>query len=356
MSWQSAQMLQAGLAFALALVLCRGVIALKINDAPDGTRKLQAAPVPSAGGIGIAAAAMIGWVAALNGLGVSELGHETLALVTSALIALLIGLMDDMGFIGTRLKFAALTLLALAAASQLYVYAPYWFEELPYVPGGRSAPDALGSMPLLLIAGSALWLFVMMNAVNFMDGSNGLASGAAAIMILGVIVLLVGSEGGAGLAALPYIAVNAAICGFLIWNLRGQLYAGDAGALFLGALFAGGSLIVVRSGYVSVFSVATLALPFLVDVFMTLIWRARRGRNLLTAHREHAYQLFIRAGWTHWQVALLWWAGTFACVVVAVFASMMREFYPALAFFAGLILGIAAWRWQRKRYEGQLEL
>ena len=68
-----------------------------------------------------------------------------------------------------------------------------------------------------------------------------------------------------------------AIIGFLIHNLRGKLYAGDAGSLGLGALFASLGLI---SG-LQVWTVATLALPFLIDVLMTLIWRAKHGRPWL---------------------------------------------------------------------------
>ncbi len=353
MSPYLAQLLQIAAGLIAALILCRAVIALKINDLPDGKRKVQNAPVPSSGGLGIAGAGMLGWVVALNGLGVEDLPAQTYVLVLTILAGLLVGLIDDMGFIGTKTKLAVLWAIVIASATQIYVTRPYWIAEL-------GAPPLLDSMPpiednmsvyrIALIMGSAFWLFVVMNAVNFMDGSNGLMAGSVAIMMIGVIMVELIFVGYSGLAQMPFLAINAAIIGFLFWNMRGKLYAGDAGSLFLGGLFAASGLILVRNGDVSVFTPATFALPVLTDVILTVIWRARRGQNILQAHRDHAYQLFIRAGWSHWKVALLWWAGSLSCVCAGVFAFMMRGPFPAITFAAGTVLGILAWTWQRRMY------
>lgn len=358
MSAYTAQILQVVIGFFGALVLCRAVIALKINDLPDGKRKLQKAPVPSAGGLGIAAAGIAGWVAALIGMGVEVLPYETYILLITALAGLVLGLVDDMGFVGTKAKLLLLLAICVAAASQIYVAQPYWIQEY--------GPPPLNSMPavednwslwkLILLAGSALWLFVVINAVNFMDGSNGLMAGSLAIMMAGVIVITLVFLGSEGLLERPYLAINTAICGFLFLNLQGRLYAGDAGALFLGGIFAAGALLLVRDGSVSVFTPATFALPFLVDIILTVAWRARRGKNILHAHRDHAYQLFVRAGWPHWKVALLWWAGSIACVLVGVVAFMMRGPFPAIAFVVGLLLGSSLWYFQRRYFKPRLGL
>lgn len=356
MSPLSAQLVQIGFGFLLAVLLSRSVIKLKIHDLPDGNRKMQKVPVPSAGGLAIAGAAIVAWVATLVGLDVESLLYETREIIVVALAGLILGLIDDMGFIGTKLKFLVLALVALMAASSLYIIFPYWFVEHPLAGTPTKFRGPLGVPSFTILFGSALWVFVVMNSVNFMDGSNGLMTGSVAIMMLGIIILSIHFVGPTGLARTPYLAVIAATGGFLIWNLRGALYAGDTGALFLGGLFAASSLAIARDGYVSVFTPATFALPFLIDVLLTLLWRVRRGRDLLSAHREHAYQLFVRAGWSHWHVALLWWGGTLACVLAGVAAFMARGPFPAIAFFMGTALGAFSWYIQRQYYAPRLGL
>jgi len=217
------------LALFSSLLLCRLVMAFAPKDAPDGGRKTQSFAVPTSGGLAIAAAILISW-----------LGLLTLA--------------PD---------------IALPVADAYFPIATW-----------------------LGIGGTALWFFVFMNATNFMDGSNGLAMGTLAIMVGGVSIHLYGHDQFQDLSVLGILMV-AAILGFLFWNLQGKLYAGDAGSLFGGAVFASLGIYAAQDG--NIWFPATLALPFLVDVFMTLIWRAQRGHNLLTPHRHHAYQLFIRA-------------------------------------------------------------
>lgn len=332
-------------AFLVSLIVCWLMIQLGPKDGPDGDRKTQARAVPSAGGLGILA----GMTAALAAAGFAPLpGLESpfAAIAQSALagpmflvlIAGLLGFADDRFNLPAGRKLGVLAAASLLAA----LYGPHLDHF--WLPGtgadGAALPLALG------IAGAALWLFVMANAVNFMDGANGIAMGSAAIMLAALAVMAAPPPGSApGILALILTAAVAALIGFLVWNLPGRLYAGDTGALAIGALIGGAALAVAT--FTSVWVAALVALPILADVFLTLIWRARHGRPLMQAHRDHAYQLLLRAGWSHLQVAALWWAFSLASGGAAILGARQG---PATAFtlFAGLLaLAILLWVWQR---------
>jgi len=316
----------------LSAALCGVMFRLRIEDAPDGGRKTQAAPVPNSGGVAILLTLTLSaWLAGHAGL-LSDFWtvNGTQNVLAMAMVAGVIGLVDDKWGMRASVKLALTAVLAIA------------FAVLD--PGLR-----LASLPLpLVMAGVALWLLITMNAVNFMDGSNGLSMGSAAIMLAGSAMILWHSQGSPNWPGpapdLAFLSVTAAlaILGFLAWNLPGRLYAGDSGAFGIGAFFGGTSIIVAVMS--TIWTAAILFLPFLVDVILTVLWRAREGKSVMQAHREHAYQLFLRSGWKHFPVALLWWAFSAACALVAV---KVTEAMAMPAFFGLLAIGCALWFAQR---------
>ena len=350
--------------FFVSLVLSRILITIAPKDAPDALRKTQNVAVATSGGIAIAASGAIGCLIYLSLYTFennsrlaphSISGLEIIAeskITISALISLLVlglGALDDRFTLPAKVKFAAMAALALAVC----VFGQ--FVSGIFLPVFDSYVILASWIGIL---GSALWLFVMMNATNFMDGSNGLAMGTLVIMLIGISLRpfyalirlpvwpseVYGQFLISGLTGL----IIAAILGFLFWNLQGKLYAGDAGSLFGGAVFASLGLYAAQDG--NIWFPATLALPFLVDVFMTLLWRARRGHNLLTPHRHHAYQLFIRSGWTHIKTALLWWALATICAIAALWAASESKSMSAWVFFGLLGAGCALWIAQRRHF------
>lgn len=330
----------------LSALFCWGLIRFAPKDAPDGARKQQSVAVPTSGGLAIALASCLGiclilWL---------DQGTETprnhfagvpftqmLPYALLCLGALIIGGVDDAKPLPARPRLLGLGLATILAACVSPVF------EIIFLP----VADALLPLPgWVAIGGTALWIFVLMNASNFMDGSNGLALGTLAIMLGGLATRFLDIPS-FGLALFVLCAVIiSAIIGFLFWNLQGKLYAGDAGALFGGALFASLSVFSAQDG--NIWLPVTLALPFLVDVFMTLLWRVKLGDNLLTPHRHHAYQLFIRAGWGHIKTAMLWWGLSVLCAGAALWAASQSKSTSACVFLAMLGLGCALWLFQRR--------
>ena len=329
------------LAFALAaapsLLLCRVVMSMKIMDAPNEARKIQPRATPTSGGLAVAVSTLLATVA------VSELTDWTLdatVLVVSggSLLAMLIGLADDVLTLRAGVRLVVAVVLALGIA----IFGPH-VEMLVLWPG-----VSLQLPFVLAIAGSAAWLVVIINAVNFMDGANGLAMGMAAVAAAGLAIC--GAIIGAWDIALLSGALAGALAGFLVWNVRGKLFVGDAGAYFTGALLGGLGLELVQVRPNLLFVPPMLLLPFLSDVLLTLTWRAKHGKKLFEAHRDHAYQIAMKAGLRHWQVSAVHGVFALNAVVLAVVATLLGGYAPTVAFFALLL--VSTWVHLKVRRSG----
>lgn len=320
---------------------------LGVVDAPDGKRKTQAHAVPRLGGLAMLGGGLAGtalasiiFIAAQvpeplellrqTPSGIAEDVGGWAPVIWFAGTAFLIGLWDDIWTANTKLKLGLFALACLAAAN------------FGLTPEAFSTPWGDVEIGGFLIIGSALWLIVFTNAANFMDGSNGLAIGCLAIMLaaLGIIAGVTQAVE----TTFWWFPLLAAIAGFLMHNLRGQIYAGDAGSLGLGALFAGMGL---ATG-LEVWTIATLALPFLIDVLLTLVWRAKHGRNWLEAHLDHAYQRLIAAGWTHIETAILYWGLSVTCSVLAYIGARAGGAVPFAVFWTLTLAGSGLWILHRR--------
>jgi UDP-N-acetylmuramyl pentapeptide phosphotransferase/UDP-N-acetylglucosamine-1-phosphate transferase len=312
----------AALACLVSAVLCPLAMAAGVMDAPDRARKQQKKPIPTSGGLAMA----IGFAAAIAALSLWPQARWSLPLAgpelwtfAGALVAvaaaLAMGLADDVFPLPARFKFGVVALIGLVFAL--------------FVARAESFPIAAGlSIELGLIVGvlgSTLWLFTIVNATNFIDGANGLAMGSTAIGLscLGVIGLIAAAPHAAALA----FCGAGALVGFLFWNFpKGAIFAGDAGSLFAGMLAAVIGLILAQDAGVSPVIAAIAFFPILADVLLTLAWRVGQKRpNLFDGHREHLYQIGLRAGISHARVALIYWATTLHCGLIAVVAAHVQR-------------------------------
>lgn len=141
----------------------------------------------------------------------------------------------------------------------------------------------------------------VMNLFNFMDGSDGLATTQS--LISGLVLAVVLALDGAATAAWIAAACAAVALGFLVWNRPpASVFLGDSGSLLFGWTFAFLGLTGTLDGTLPPALLFICLAPFVVDSTATLTWRLVRGEQWYTAHRDHAYQVLIRAGWTHRRV------------------------------------------------------
>ena len=243
-------------------------------DVPN-ERSLHRTPTPRGGGLAIALVAVIGLTAAaLRSMIPAEVAWPLI--VGGALVAA-VGWLDDRR--GVRASLRAMVHAAAAC------WAAYW----------------IWGEPTLAAAIGVVCIMWAINLYNFMDGIDGLAGAEAASVgiIAGALFLMAGR----GDLAVVAFLVAAAATGFLGWNWPpARIFMGDVGSGFLGFTFGALSLISGRSGALPVALCLLLAGVFAFDATVTLLRRMARRERLHQAHRSHAYQRLVQAGWTHAQV------------------------------------------------------
>lgn len=264
------------------------------------------------------------------------------------MIMFVVGLLDDIHDLPPLVKLA-LSVVAVLVPTLAGALLPLF--------SGFGLPAALA---WLLNAGlSICWLLFFVNGFNFMDGMDGFAAGFARLssLFFFLLVLVCGLDSirtphlaiSFGLDAVLLLILAAACSGFLYWNNPpAKVFMGDGGSLSLGYLLAM-ALIMGRRGdfgpVVPVMSALTILLPFIFDVVLTLIRRARRGENLLKAHREHLYQRLMRSGMSHAEVLKITKRTFWICNLLALAgAATHHRFGPP----AGLLgaLAVMAWYWR----------
>ncbi|MGJ8562440.1 MAG: glycosyltransferase family 4 protein [Alphaproteobacteria bacterium] len=318
-----------GFAAALSMAVSGFMIHVGIGDIPV-TRSSHKKTTATCGGLGLVAAIGGFFLIMPQFFPATWLDKDWPFVLTILWAVAILGLVDDIFAISAKLKFAILAVLAVLAVWKI---GPV--TALPYAAQGVWIPYVVGFI------GSVLWIFVTANAVNFMDGSNGLM---ACVMIIALIGLAaIGTGLGAIQTSLLPLAIAAGLIGFLPYNLRrsAHVFSGDVGSLVTGFGFAMSVLWLCRErpDAVPVLIGPVLILPFLTDVLLTMIWRVKQKENLLTPHKHHLYQRLIARGHSHVAVALYYSLAGMLCALTAYGCAMVGfHKYTAFIIFPAMIM------------------
>jgi len=316
----------AGAAFLIALALTPLVMAVArrfgVVDRP-GPRRIHTKPVPTAGGLAMAVAVLgVAWGARL----VSDAARTTLdvrpliGITIAAGIVLLLGLVDDTRAVNPWGKIAG----EVAAAWVLYAYG----LGIPLIsnPFGDAIATGVFNLPLTI-----LWVLVVVNAINLIDGIDGLASGA--VFIAAVTLWFVGRTNGDFYVMFVASAIIGATFGFLRYNFPpAKVFMGDTGSQFLGLLLAAVALLENRKGTAAItllFPLVALAVP-ISDSVIAFVRRAIGGQSVFRADSEHIHHRLLRIGLSHRHVVYVMWFLCAYCGVMAVVLATLPPGYAAL--------------------------
>ena len=291
----------AGLA-ALSAVAVRGMIAAQLLDRPDNhlpdSRKAHVVATPKGGGVGVVVAFLAGIVILYRYAEFGRLADPYFRGVILASLAIaMVSLFDDLRDWPFIVKLAAQLLAGVAAVgSGLYVAE----LRIPYV--GAVELGTVG--PVLTL----VWIVFATNAVNFIDGMNGLAGGVCLITSLFLAAIAAGQ--GAWFMYFAALILGAGLAGFLPFNYpKARIFLGDVGSQFCGFMLA---MFAVLAGRFERVEMSFVLVPFMLsgvlfDVVFTLIRRGLAGQQLTAAHRGHLYQLAQRSGLDARVITLLHW-------------------------------------------------
>jgi UDP-GlcNAc:undecaprenyl-phosphate GlcNAc-1-phosphate transferase len=279
----------ATLAASLVLVLPVRAIARRagVYAYPDRVRRFHAAAVPLWGGVAV----FLAWLAGILLVRLSPAGdnpalaHLCRALIPAAGLACLFGALDDRYDLPPRLKLV-LQLLAVAP-----IVAAGYSVDFLIIFNCRIELGWFG-VPLTI-----LWLLGCINALNLIDGMDGLASmvGLSTATMMALIAVSMGN----GHVALIALGLAGALAGFLVFNLPpASIFLGDSGSalvgLVVGILGIAGSL--KSSATLAITAPAVVMTLPLFDVLMALVRRKLTGRPFDRGDREHIHHRLLERG------------------------------------------------------------
>lgn len=313
------------ISFLTALILVPAITRLCVRWClydPIGPLKIHSRPIPRLGGVAIVLALAAGMATARHSPQMPPWPFWiALGLIWTT------GFLDDIRGVSPILRLAA-----QIGAGSLLCYG-----------GWRLPLSGAGTFGLVAVCS---FVVLFSNAFNFLDGSDGLCAGVAAVVALAYVALP-----GAAPSSLRHVvawSLLGASAGFLIPNFPpAKIFMGDSGSTVLGFTVAYLALDFYRANAMRLtssiifFPILLASLP-LLDAALAILRRLRRGRSVLKGDRHHVYDLLLAAGWSSRKVALTCYALTAILWLVA-WLGLQPEFKHVFSLYAlsvgALLLG-----------------
>jgi len=268
-------------------------LAFKIGatDKPN-QRKVHQKIMPRLGGLAIYLSFIIGMLVTHPG------GPYELPIIIGSIIIVITGVLDDMYELSAKVKFIAQ--IGAAAIVVIWGGVHVQFINLPF--GGQIEFGYL-SIPLTVI-----WIVGITNAINLIDGLDGLAAGVSSIALItisGMAIIM-----GDGFVTAVASIVLASTLGFLLYNFHpAKIFMGDTGALFLGYMISVLSLLGFKNVTIISFIVPIIILGVPIsDTFFAILRRIVNKKPLSAPDKSHLHHCLLRTGFTHRQTVLIIYA------------------------------------------------
>lgn len=301
-----------------------------IIDKPKDERRVHKKPIPRFGGMGIFMGSMAGLMIPAG------MNDKVPIAMLGGLLMYTLGVVDDIYDIKPVVKFGGQVLIA----SIVYALG----VRITFISNYFGAAGADSHANLILSAGvgyliTVFWIVGITNAVNLMDGLDGLAAGSTAIMAfsLAYIAYIHGTRLGSMPVCIALVAVAGGCIGFLPYNFSpAKTFMGDGGALYLGYMIAVLSVIspLKRATVVgALIPMLTLAVP-IFDTAFAMLRRMLKHESIMHADKGHLHHHLMAAGFGQRRSVLIMYGIVGIMGIVAVLIS--RELYKD-AFFLFLI-------------------
>ncbi|PSL31626.1 UDP-GlcNAc:undecaprenyl-phosphate GlcNAc-1-phosphate transferase [Planomicrobium soli] len=285
-------------------------------------RKVHAKVMPRLGGLAIFGSFLIGYFILLpREPAEARFIQLDSAILIGAFLIILTGVLDDIFEITAKAKllgqFLAASIIVIGGGLEIS------FINLPF---GGELDFGYFSIPLTL-----LWIIGITNAINLIDGLDGLATGVSsiALLTLSVMAFIMGDIFVMTLAAL----LAASSLGFLFYNFYpAKIFLGDTGALFLGYMIS----VFALMGFKNV-TIVALIIPIIMlgvpisDTFFAIVRRLREKQPLSAADKSHLHHCLLNIGFSHSQTVLIIYG-------VAILFGLAALLFSQATLWGGLLL------------------
>ena len=300
-------------------------------DVPKDARRMHKKPIPRLGGLAIYG----GFLCSILIFG--QLDETMLCVLLGAAIIVALGIFDDVLALGAKLKFV----VQIVAAA-----IPVCIGDLQI--GLFTNLNPLSDTPfvhlgILAVPVTIIWIVGITNAVNLIDGLDGLAVGVSSIAAITMlaVALLTGNVP----IAITMAALAGACIGFMPYNLNpAKIFMGDTGSTFLGYMLATVSIM----GLFKFYAVISFAVPFLIlglpifDTANAIIRRVAAGRSPMSPDRGHVHHKLIDMGFNQKQAVAILYAisATLGLTAVVLTSSgEVKAIVLLLAVLAAILVG-----------------
>ncbi|MBS5651394.1 MAG: undecaprenyl/decaprenyl-phosphate alpha-N-acetylglucosaminyl 1-phosphate transferase [Clostridiales bacterium] len=301
-------------------------------DVPKDERRMHKVPIPRMGGLAI----FLGFI--ISVLLFVEVDDQMKGILLGSVIIVVMGIIDDITPLRASLKFVIQILAALIpvyyGVQITCISNPNLFSDNPYWNFGWL------SIPITVI-----WIVGLTNAVNLIDGLDGLAIGVSSISALTMLAIAI-------LVAEPQVAVImaalvGACIGFMPYNMNpAKIFMGDTGSTFLGYILA----CITIQGLFKFYAVISFVVPFLIlglpifDTMFAIIRRISHGQNPMAPDRSHVHHRLIDMGLNQKQAVAVLYVISAILGLSAVVLATSGEIKAILCLMALIIVCLIAVR------------
>ncbi|MEI7884587.1 MAG: MraY family glycosyltransferase [Clostridia bacterium] len=291
-------------------------------DKPN-QRKVHTKIMPRMGGIAIYLAFAITLILT------EVLTPKLIGLLLGSSVIILVGGLDDTLDLSPKIKIFGQMFAALILVGYGYQVT---YLRLPFVAGVIDL--GYWSIPF-----TVFWLIGVTNAINLIDGLDGLAAGTSGIAILTMGVIAMGQ--GLYPIAIVCMILFASILGFLRYNFNpASIFMGDSGSLFLGFVLGAISI----AGLTKITTLLSVFLPIvvlgvpIVDTLSAILRRKLAGKPISVADKKHLHHRLLELNLSHRQVVLVIYAMDATLGIIAIGISLIRSSYSYLIIVLTFVL------------------
>ena len=322
--------------FTFAFVPVARAIAQKIGaiDVPKDDRRMHKYPIPRLGGLAIFLGFLIGVLAFVG------LSRDIVGLLLGSAIIVVLGIIDDCKNLSAKLKF-----LVQIIAATITVCVGNIKIDIFTNPNIFSQQTIITLTGWLSIPVTVLWIVAITNAVNLIDGLDGLAAGVSSIAAVSLI--FVSAVVDQPIIELLAVIIASACFGFLPYNFapKGKkIIMGDTGSTFLGFALA----VLSVQGVFKSYAVISFAIPFLIlglpifDTAFAILRRLFTGKGIMTPDRGHIHHKLVDMGFSQKQSVFILYAMSCVLGITAVVLAYDNALRAMLLLAVVLIFVIAA--------------
>ena len=335
-------------AFLLSFSATPMVISLahKLNaiDVPKDKRRIHKKPTPLIGGLAI----FYGFIVSV--LCFAVLDRETAGILIGSVIIVVVGMIDDI----TDMR-AIVKMLCQIIAAAIVVYSGVRIQHFANPFSAWIGPPYIVLNYWVSVAITIFWIVGVCNAVNLLDGLDGLAVGVSSIASVCMLALTLITQNAN--VAIIIAAVAGAGFGFLPYNFNpAKIFMGDTGALFLGFILACVSV----QGFLKMSAIISFAIPIIVlglpifDTLFAIVRRTLKGQSPMSPDRGHLHHRLLDMGFSQKQTVAILYTLTMVLCLTAVVVSMKGYLRGVFLILSVLIIILASLKLMSDNKKGML--